>query len=122
MNLLEVGEIIAWREWRYRLKPVRLLSLSYRLVWPPDRPMHSNPDCSYYGIFGLKERPERWGWSHIQSAGPGDGHVLGQVALWGVVWEHERGYRAQYARPVKFVEARGHESDRAMERLNRMFF
>lgn len=28
--------------------------------------------------------------------------VAGEVELWGVVWPHERGYRAQFARPSKF--------------------
>ena len=28
------------------------------------------------------------------------GMVVGQVALWGTVIEHERGYRAQYAYPA----------------------
>jgi|SRR3990172_3391442 len=48
------------------------------------------------GIHAYKSRPEDngyWIWS-----------VLGRVALWGKIVEHEDGYRAQFAYPVEFIE------------------
>jgi hypothetical protein len=114
---IQVGEIIAWREWRYRIKPLRLLSLSFNRDWPLDRPMEGDPDGYHMGIFALKTRPERWAWSYIESAGHQDGFVIGRVALWGIVWEHELGYRAQYARPVLFEEARGLDCEHVLKSL-----
>lgn len=118
---LEVGVIIAWREWRYRWKPFKLLSLSYDLEWLPDHFMESDPDVHHSGIFAFKKRPERWGWSRIESAGPQDGYVIGKVALWGVVWEHQLGYRAQYAKPLSFEQASGKEFDKALDLLRRCY-
>lgn len=118
---IEVGAIIAWREWRYRYRPLRLLSLSFSLEWSPDHPQESDPDTRHSGVFALKLRSERWAWSQIQSAGPQDGYVIGRVALWGVVWEHVLGYRAQYAKPISFDEARGENAEVVLERLRSLF-
>jgi hypothetical protein len=118
---IKVGVIVAWREWRYRLNPLRLLSLSFNRDWPLDCPMEGEPDGHHMGIFALKARPERWAWPYIESAGYQDGFVIGRVALWGVVWEHEYGWRAQYARPLSFIEARGIDSLRALQTLRDRF-
>jgi hypothetical protein len=71
---------------------------------------------------GCKEVP---GWGQCGEAGHGCGvyatklhgglhgfgiqadMVLGKVALWGSVWEHTDGYRAQYAYPLCFVQGTG---------------
>jgi hypothetical protein len=52
---------------------------------------------------------------------PGDGTILGQVELWGIVWEHNTGYRAQFARPVKFLDAYGRDADWALGKLRALW-
>jgi hypothetical protein len=113
--------MMAWREWRYRAKPLRLLSLAFGREWPLGGRMMGEPDVPGYGIYALKERPERWGWEHIASAGPYDGYVIGKVALSGTVWEHERGYLAQYARPMSFEEAQGLDSAKVLNVLRLVY-
>jgi hypothetical protein len=50
-----------------------------------------------------------------------DGIVLGRVALAGIVWEHEHGWRGQYARPVSFDEVHGKNADFAVRALRQRF-
>src|SRR3990172_6463498 len=67
--------------------------------WPTQNGLPSMMIYSIYhpGIHAYKSRPEDniyWSaWS-----------VLGRVALWGTIVEHEDGYRAQFAYPVEFLE------------------
>lgn len=46
--------------------------------------------CCHCGIYALKEQDRCLAW----------GDVVGEVALWGFIEEHEHGYRAQYAYPL----------------------
>ncbi|KKL74741.1 hypothetical protein LCGC14_2061860 [marine sediment metagenome] len=43
------------------------------------------------GIYGLKERIMPYDWAI--------GEIVGEVYLWGLIVEHELGYRAEYAYP-----------------------
>jgi hypothetical protein len=100
--------IVAWRAWtltgradgtHLRLRPVA----GPRLPWPPLRParaackqarLHRAPDpqCSC-GLHGTRDvEPLR----HTKNP-----TVLGTVALWGRVIEHELGYRAEFAYPQR---------------------
>jgi hypothetical protein len=90
----EVGEIIAWRAWQvvktgggHRLK-----SVTQKNVWAPDEPMYGVPGLYYEGIYAAKTRDAIAGSDYATY------NVIGEVALWGDVVEHERGYRAQYAK------------------------
>lgn len=75
---------------------VRLTGLTFsQYDWEPGQPAIGN--CSSVampsvgrgpGLYALKESPRR-------------GDVWGEVALWGDVVEHENGYRARYAYPVR---------------------
>jgi len=50
-----------------------------------------------------------------------DGVVIGTVALWGVIWDHARGYRAQFARPISFISSYGKRSQEALAELRTSF-
>ena len=51
-----------------------------------------------------------------------DGVVFGAVELWGIIWDHARGYRAQFARPLSFVSSYGIRSEEALAELRGTFF
>jgi hypothetical protein len=58
--------------------------------------------CGIYATNGLRDPGAAW------RSGPHYAHhVIGAVALWGRVVEHELGYRAQHARPVALLEGHG---------------
>ena len=100
--------IIAWRAWTLtgradatglRLRPVA----GRRLPWPPLRPaqaacknarIHRAPDyaCSC-GLHGTRSAD-----ALRRTKNP---TVLGTVALWGRVIEHDLGYRAEFAYPQR---------------------
>jgi hypothetical protein len=50
-----------------------------------------------------------------------DGVVIGTVALWGVIWDHARGYRAQFARPLSFISSYGKRNQEALAELRTGF-
>lgn len=76
-----------------------------RRTYPDDRPMHAecpgpptrrqmvNSAGYGCGIYGMRERDEL-----LETHWACGAHVLGVVELGGRVWEHDRGWRAQYAR------------------------
>ncbi len=79
------------------------------LPWPRDhdRPAkcfamrgHEAPDpqcrCGYYAYYELPEEPDM----------PAPEAVWGAVVAWGRIVECERGFRAQYARPVAMLDVR----------------
>ena len=51
-----------------------------------------------------------------------DGVVLGSIAMWGIIWEHARGYRAQFARPLSFISGYGKRNAEALAELRASFF
>jgi hypothetical protein len=52
-----------------------------------------------------------------------DGVVIGAVELWGIIWDHARGYRAQFAQPRCFVSSYyGNRSEEALIELRDSFF
>jgi hypothetical protein len=58
--------------------------------------------CGVYATSDLRDPGAAW------RSGPHyERHVIGAVALWGRVVEHETGYRAQHARPVALLEGYG---------------
>jgi hypothetical protein len=86
-----------------------------RIEWPvrqlAARPCADGPaptfdcTCGIYATHELHDPGSAWR-SGPQSAR----HVVGAVALWGRVVEHEWGYRAQYARPMALLEGVGVEA------------
>lgn len=107
-TIVAVEPIEAWRAWsltgrrdgsRLRLRPIAGRSHP----WPPMREaearcrlarMHEapNPDCSC-GLHGVRDIEFL---RHAKSPA-----VVGTVAMWGRVVEHEHGYRAQFAYPQR---------------------
>ncbi len=108
---MEIGEAIGWRAWRVVEEDgeVRLASVLYEDVWPADEPLvaacssgHRAPDfdCSC-GVHAAKELrlalPYRVGRDDAVTLG----RVVGLVALGGDVVEHEHGWRASHAWPLR---------------------
>jgi hypothetical protein len=86
-----------------------------RVEWPIDHlsalPCADGPapalncSCGIYATRTLRDPGSAW------RSGPQYArHVIGAVALWGRVVEHESGYRAQHARPVALLEGFGVET------------
>jgi hypothetical protein len=70
-------------------------------------------------MFSLRDDPERLV-PRSQMSGC-DGVVVGTVALWGIIWDHARGYRAQFAKPTSFVSSYGHRNREALDELRASF-
>lgn len=107
------GPIVAYRVWRVTEDGdgIRLVAISVGQSWPCGRPLEAVHVSNYFhercespqqhcgcGIYAFK-RPDAIELSHDIREGLLIVH--GQVALWGRVFEHELGYRAQYAYPVR---------------------
>lgn len=105
-----IEPIVAYRTWRVenegRLRSLYADKLSDDwAVWQPGEPYHAvcrrhdapHRDCSC-GVYAVKDLSNVATTSAIWST-----LVVGEVALWGRIVEHERGYRAQYARPRRLA-------------------
>jgi hypothetical protein len=104
---VSVGEFVGWRWWIV-MGPaaiVRLASVTAPAIWLPGETMVARNDAfdwkgpewsggPNYGIFAFKDRQE----ALLANDVPGMLMAFGSVSLWGTVIEHERGYRAQYAK------------------------
>ncbi len=91
---IEVGEIIAWRAWRLRNDDILTSVHIEKTLWPPGAVVSGvvNNIC---GVHAFKSQYDAivFG-SNLAALQP---ILVGQVALWGQVIEHELGYRASYA-------------------------
>lgn len=132
---IQVGEITGYRWWRYRFPPHH--APTQLLSWVPDRRWFPNtifeadhsPDKGEHGVHGFKTPDEMIAACingpeslvrRAQMTGC-DGIVIGAVSMWGIVWQHSHGYRAEYARPIIFFEANGNRTKEALEDLNALF-
>jgi len=132
---IEVGTQTAYRFWRYVFPPydapVRLLSWVSDKRWRPLQVVEgTTPDEGEQGIHGYRTMDDLM-WSIrddpgrlvIRSQISGcDGVVLGSIAMWGIIWEHARGYRAQFARPLSFISGYGKRNAEALAELRASFF
>ena len=131
---IEVGTQKAYRFWRYVFPkydaPIRLLSWVSDQRWHPLQKVEgTTPDVGEQGIHGYKtmndmmvslHEPERL---VIRSRVSGcDGVVLGTVSMWGIIWDHALGYRAQFARPMSFISSYGNRNEEALTELRALFF
>ena len=95
------GYVEGYRYWLWDDLGQTLESLVEDTHWFPHQALEAKGGDlieEFYGpgIHAYKSRPEdngKWSWS-----------MFGRVALWGKVIEHEYGYRAQFAYPIKFLE------------------
>jgi len=110
------GHILGWRLWRLPNGTElpdhegRLMSIViHQSPWLPGEPKAAPfPPDAYgsgvnCGIYAFKTILGALGYAEtILTDWTVQPFVLGEVALWGAVVEHERGYRAQYAYPYSF--------------------
>src|SRR5262245_1905892 len=132
---IEVGTQKAYRFWRYVFPlhntPVRLMSWVSDMRWRPLQFVEgTTPDEGEQGIHGFKTMDDLVRSFHgdpkrlvMRSQISGcDGVVFGTVALWGIIWDHARGYRAQFGRPLAFASSYGNRSEQALAELRAIFF
>lgn len=130
----EVGEIIAWRVWRYVDGMLRSVIVAH--VWPFDQPM-TGDITAQLGVYSHKTQSqahnhvdEIYYWALLESALPAfDGRkrsfksvelIVGEVRIWGDVVEHERGYRSQFAR-VHSLKQGFEVSGEELQRLRKLY-
>lgn len=113
------GEIIAFRVWRVRPDDAMLISSYTDHVWKPGDTMQAHAPVADFddphgrektGVHGWKSVFEVVGYSqHLLTPEysikrdryeNGNTIVIGRVKLWGDVVEHQRGYRAEFAKIV----------------------
>lgn len=106
-NQTKFGEIIGWRAWRVVGNDLR--SMYIYKAWPPQKEMTGDPSDTY-GVHAwkTKEQAERY----IEEEYAEQHVVIGQIALWGEVIEHEKGYRASNAK-IKSLELELNRRDAA---------
>jgi hypothetical protein len=98
------GPLRAWRIWRvWRvMREGHLFSITQNTRWEPGRPLRSSygPPRAHGsdGIYAVKARD-----FPFDDYGAAADFAFGEVALWGGVVEHERGYRAEYAYPLRLI-------------------
>ena len=96
---IEVGEITAWRIWRLG-KDGMVYSPIVNMPWFPGEVVRALPHLGAEdGIYASKTRPEMKWPPSPRASWP---LVVGRVLLWGIVIEHENGYRAENARIIGF--------------------
>ncbi len=109
------GEIIAWRSWKW--KDGALVSPYQNTAWAPGEIIeaHESPfKGKNSGIFCHKtvedvfDQENSW-------------QVVGTVLIWGDVMEHEKGYRAEFAKPYKIKHFRPHLADTIKQYVESVF-
>lgn len=131
---IEIGPLIAFRFWRYSLRPLQLLSWLPVTEWSPYEALAARTLPTENATDGIHAWKTYDGLREyiggVTGKGPtnlyvyayrGDGIILGTVELWGVTRYHKDGYRAQYARPLAFLETYGRNRDEAIARLRERF-
>lgn len=138
---LYMKPIVGWRLWILESKAMRLTSGWPTIVWEPGEPLRavhqkryetvvccSDAPCDDYnpllnygcGIYAFKTKEDtarllRYGVGSATAART----VVGEVYLWGRIYEHQHGYRAQYAYPKRFVYL--HEKWMQLHDLGRIY-
>jgi hypothetical protein len=100
---IRAGEVRAYRCWY--LGDDGFLKSVYmdHIVWRPGQPMEGDPNQSMQGVHAFKTRLGACQYMGDELA---DTRIVsGTVDLWGEVREHERGYRAQYAKIVSIDDS-----------------
>lgn len=95
---IRAGEIAAYRAWHLG-RDGRLHSVFAPHVWEPGAIEDAGEQFGWKGLHAFKTMAEAKSqyWCY-RVYGP---VVFGEVALWGLVVEHEHGYRARFARIVR---------------------
>jgi len=90
---IEAGEITGWRCWRWF--DWCLHSMMVDGVWMPGEPMTGDVECA--GVHAWKTKNDAVCYATATHSAYGV-IVVGSVKLWGIVVEHEAGYRAEFAK------------------------
>ncbi len=96
---IRMGSITGWRLWR--VEDYKLKSISAPAIWYPCVPMIGDPDKPHEGVHAFRDPEEVYKEFIPRFANL----VIGQVKMWGRYVEHKRGYRAEFARITKLIEA-----------------
>lgn len=125
---IEVGEVVGWRVWSLsdlsirgrRSEDLRLKSPITGTVWLPGEEMTAYdfrdpsfrfPSTCGFGVHAFKNMSQAKAESFF-------GRVIGSVWLYGEIWEHSDGYRAEYAR-IRSIDYLGTMRHRKFIRANR---
>jgi hypothetical protein len=109
-ELPEVGEITAFRCWKLSCGYLWSIAAAHR--WEPDEPMSGDLGDVFFAegaVFGgvyawrqpedaVRHARRMWRRHWLDLPPRAEALVIGRVALWGEIDEHERGYRAENAR------------------------
>lgn len=106
---LDPEPVLGWRAWRLARRDggLRLIALTREDAWPAGRAMRARCDLPSHGVApGLEcscglyaaHAPEALAQAGI---GAHNAAVVGRVAMWGRVIEHELGFRSQMAYPAR---------------------
>lgn len=134
MNNVILGEITGFRVWRIANTKAgghyRLCSAAFDSIWPPDTSLQASDLTCFAesavgrgpGIYAFKETDYAARFNFLQlvrHTPPGQRRlaVFGQVNLWGTVYEHAWGYRAEFARVNKLYSLVYKSNDIADELL-----
>jgi hypothetical protein len=88
---IKAGEITAYRCWKLREDGLLGSCVVEDHIWQPGKPAEGDA-AGGLGIYAFKSVLLL-----SEYGNPDPGYVTGTVDMWGDVFEHERGYRAQYA-------------------------
>lgn len=97
---LVVGEIIAWRAWNVRDEDL-LSVVADGKIWSPTEPMQGDA-AGGYGVHAYKG-PHGPVLDEYVRRNSDKLWVIGEVAMWGDIIEHEDGYRSEFARVHSLV-------------------
>ena len=129
---MEIGKISGFRFWRYRVAgQIQLISWVSNQYWTPGTFVRSDqlPDFYEHGIHAFKTyedlefavRNEPDSLVYRAQMTDCDGVVFGTVDLWGVVHEHKKGYRAEFAQPTSFSTTHGDHAHLALSELRQIY-
>lgn len=128
---IQTGEIIAWRAWKVQHG---LLTSMYvdQHIWPPHEPItgdlkaKGNSSSGQLGVHGFKTQKAALEYASdaykrpLYDAPAPFSFIVGRVYLWGEVIEHEKGYRAEYAK-VHSLDVPLGVSDEEFRRLKALY-
>lgn len=127
-----IGETVAWRCWRVT-RQTYLASMAMDVIWGSHEPMdgkivydHGQGDSG--GVHAFKSQRAALSYAGVDANNQNFHHqaiAVGRVKLFGRIVEHEKGYRAEYARVAEIMDVFGpHNSPTSAElitTLNRRY-
>lgn len=109
---IKAGEVTGYRCWFLDPLDGLLHSCIYAdFIWKPGETQEGNPSDGHAGIYAYKSVLD------LHNYGSPDAmHVSGTIDMWGEVYEHTRGYRAQYA-AIASIDDSPHYDAEALRKL-----